>query len=48
MSPFTVSVGSGMEKEIGPIPLQLHVACFVIAGIFVSLAYGVDWNRVFS
>jgi hypothetical protein len=32
----------------GPVPLDLHIACFVIAGIIVSIAYSVDWKQVFG
>jgi hypothetical protein len=34
-------------KDIGPVPPELHIACFVVAGIIVSIAYSVDWSRVF-
>jgi hypothetical protein len=35
-------------KELGPIPLELHVACFVVAGLIVTIAYSVDWEQVFG
>jgi hypothetical protein len=35
-------------KEIGPIPIELHIACLVVAGLIVSIAYSVDWKQVFG
>jgi hypothetical protein len=34
-------------EEIGPIPPEVHIACLVIAGLIVSVAYSVDWNQIF-
>jgi hypothetical protein len=35
-------------KEVGPVPPELHIACLVIAGVIVSIAYSVDWQQVFG
>jgi hypothetical protein len=29
------------------VPVELHIACFVIAGIIVCIAYSVDWSQAF-
>ena len=35
-------------KDSGYIPIELHIACFVAAGIFVQVVYSVDWKQVFG
>jgi hypothetical protein len=35
-------------KEIGPVPIKLHIICFVLAGIVVQVAYSIDWKQVFG
>jgi hypothetical protein len=34
-------------KDSGPIPPEIHIGCIVVAGLIVSIAYSVDWSKVF-
>jgi hypothetical protein len=34
-------------NDIDSVPVEVHIACIVIAGLIDSVAYGVDWNKVF-
>jgi hypothetical protein len=36
-----------MENVPGPVPPELMIACFVVAGFVVSVCYAVDWSLVF-
>jgi hypothetical protein len=42
------SAGWRTMKDVGPVPIELHIACAVLAGIIVSLPYSVDWKQVFG
>jgi hypothetical protein len=50
IAPGTIAFDAGWRsmKEIGPIPIELHIACLVVAGLIVSIAYRVDWKQVFG
>lgn len=34
-------------KEIGFVPPEIMIGCFVLAGLIVSIAYSVDWSSMF-
>jgi hypothetical protein len=34
-------------RELGPVPPELMLACFVMAGFVVTVCYSVDWSQLF-
>jgi hypothetical protein len=34
-------------KGVGNIPVEVHIACFLLAGVIVSIVYSVDWSNLF-
>jgi hypothetical protein len=36
-----------MEETPGPVPPELTLACFVVAGFVVSVCYSVDWSFLY-
>jgi hypothetical protein len=34
-------------EEWEPIPVQVMIGCFVVAGFIVSAVYSIDWNALF-
>jgi hypothetical protein len=35
-------------KEIDPVPPELMIGCFFVAGLIVSVAYSINWSQVFQ
>jgi hypothetical protein len=33
-------------KEVGPVPPELMIVCFVVAGFIVSVVYSVEWEKL--
>jgi hypothetical protein len=34
-------------EEWEPVPVQVMIGCFVVAGFIVAAVYGIDWNTLF-
>ena len=34
-------------RDVGPVPIELMIGCFLAAGLIVAAIYSVDWNSVF-
>jgi hypothetical protein len=34
-------------KDVGPVPVEVMIGCFLAAGLIVAAIYSVDWNSVF-
>jgi hypothetical protein len=33
-------------EEWEPVPVQVMIGCFVVAGFIVSVVYSIDWNTL--
>ena len=35
------------DRDIGPVPPELMLGCFVVAGLIVTIVYSIDWSSMF-
>jgi hypothetical protein len=35
------------DRNVGPLPPELMLGCFVVAGLIVTIVYSIDWSSVF-
>ena len=35
------------DRNVGPVPPELMLGCFVVAGLIVTIVYSIDWSSVF-
>jgi hypothetical protein len=36
-----------IDRNVGPVPPEIMIGCFVVAGLIVSIVYSIDWTSVF-
>jgi hypothetical protein len=35
------------ERNVRPVPPEIMLGCFVVAGLIVAIVYSIDWSSVF-
>ena len=35
------------DRNVGPVPPEIMLGCFVVAGLIVTIVYSIDWSSVF-
>jgi hypothetical protein len=35
------------DRNVGPVPPEIMLGCFVVTGLIVSVVYSIDWSSLF-